>query len=446
MEKTPKQDLSQIMTFKNTTFLFIFFLLMAITFFFLSDQVAKDCLIIRNSKYFDGDSSVYVSNKTIVIRKDKITEILGNENLQQIDILKNACNSVDLSGKYLFPGLIDSHTHLLAVDAQRVTDWKVALEKSAARPNMTRLFLGEKNARSMLLAGFTTLRDLGNSGNFLDFDLRTRSLNAPEFFPDIIISGPGIAVAPTQINLRTNSAEYRVINEASEIDGILAEYKKRNVPWIKLYADNSNHSVGIGKSLLRTLTSRAHELKMKVAVHAIYKESVANALNSDSDSIEHFDEVPGSDLPKFKRMPFVITTDFTLETCERIPLDRICVAKLNLLRTRLRWLQNNGFPLVFGSDSVLDFSSNFKSRGQASLASLTNLTQMGLSPAEAITSATSTAAEMLGLKIGKIQETYTANLVAYKEDPLKDLNNLKIRTLVISRGFIICKSSNECRP
>ena len=219
------------------------------------------------------------------------------------------------------------------------------------------------------------------------------------------------------------------------------------MPWIKLYADNANHTVGIGKMLLRALTSRAHEIKMKVAVHALYKESAANALDSESDSIEHFEEIPtATGLQTLKRMPFVITTDFTLKTCERIPLEANCVTKLNLLQTRISWLKKNSFPLVFGSDSVLDFSSNFKSRGEASLASLINLSLMGLSPAEAITSATSTAAEMLGLKIGKIAETYEANLVAYNEDPLKDLNNLNSRTLVISRGFIVCKNSNECRP
>ena len=53
---------------------------------------------------------------------------------------------------------------------------------------------------------------------------------------------------------------------------------------------------------------------------------------------------------------------------------------------------------------------------------------------------------MLGHKIGKILETFDANLVAYKEDPLKDLNNLQSRTLVISRGFIVCINLNECRP
>ena len=199
------------MTVKNTTFLFYFFLLTAITLFLLSDRSAKDCLIIQNSKYFDSVSSEYISNKTIVLQNGKISEILANEKSLQIEMLKNACNSVDLSGNYLLPGLVDAHTHLLALDAQRVTGWKEALERSAARPNMTRLFIGEKNARSMLLAGFTTVRDLGNSGNFLDFELRTRTRHAPEFFPDVIISGPGIAVSPTQIDLRFNSLEYRVI-------------------------------------------------------------------------------------------------------------------------------------------------------------------------------------------------------------------------------------------
>ena len=433
------------MTLKNGAILFSLFLLTAATALFLSGGKSKSCLILLNSKYFDSTTGGYIANKTIVIRKDRISEILDSENLQPIAVLKEQCLAVDLTGKFLFPGLIDSHTHVMALDAQRVSGWKAGMERSAARPNMTRLFIGKKNAHSMLVAGFTTIRDLGNSGAFLDSELRTQSLRAPELFPEIIVSGPGIAVAPAQIDLRFNSAEYRIIKDSSEIDTILAEYKKKNVEWIKLYADNSNKPLGIDKQLLHALTERAHKMQFKVAVHALYNETIANALESEPDSIEHFDEIPSFELPSQTPRPFVVTTDFSLATCERIPLNDNCSAKLEMLRKRIVWLKQNNFRLVFGSDSILDFSSNFKSRGEASLASLINLAQMGLTPADALTAATATAAEMLGLSTGKIQINYIANFVAYGKNPLEDLSNLKSRTLVVSRGHVICKNQNECQ-
>lgn len=433
------------MTLKNIGISFILSCLTAGAALFLSGEKSKNCLILKNSKYFDSAKGGYIANKAIVLRNDKISEILDSEDLQRLAILQDQCIAIDLNGKYLFPGLIDSHTHVMALDAQRVSGWKAGMERSAARPNMTRIFIGEKNARSMLLAGFTTIRDLGNSGFFLDTELKIQSLRAPEFFPEIIISGPGIAVAPTQIDLRLNSAEYRIIKDSSEIEMILAEYKRKNVDWIKLYADNSDKPLGIDKQLMRAVTELAHKLQFKVAVHALYKETISNALESEPDSIEHFDEIPSFELQTQTPRPFVVTTDFSLATCARIPLYENCSAKLEQLRKRIVWLKQNNFRLVFGSDSILDFSSNFKSRGEASLASLINLAQMGLTPAEALTAATATAAEMLGLSSGSIQINFVANFVAYVKNPLEDLNNLKSRSLVVSRGHVICKNLVECQ-
>lgn len=429
----------------NVAFLFVLFTISAATLWFLSEKSSKNCLLLINSKYFDTTSGGFVANKAIVIQKEKISEILDSDNLQRVAVFRDQCTTVDLSGKFLIPGLIDSHTHLLALDGQRVSGWKDGMERSAARPNMTRLFIGQKNARSMLLAGFTTIRDLGNSGNFLDSELKSQSRRAPGHFPEIIISGPGIAVSPSQIDLRFNSAEYQIIKDFSEIDAILVAYKKKNVEWIKFYGDNSAKPVGIEKKLLRELVERARQSGFKVAIHAIFDETIGNAVNAEPDSIEHFDEIPSIELQPQVLRPYVVTTDFSVSTCERIPLYENCPAKLEVLRKRIGWLKQNNFRLVFGADSMLDFSSNFKSRGEASLASLINLGKMGLTPAEALTAATKTAAEMLGIKTGSIRADYTADLVALEENPLQDLNHLKSRSLIVSRGHIVCKNLIECR-
>lgn len=429
----------------NVAFLFVLFTISAATLWFLSEKSSKNCLLLINSKYFDTTNGGFVANKAIVIQKEKISEILDSDNLQRVAVFRDQCTTVDLSGKFLIPGLIDSHTHLLALDGQRVSGWKDGMERSAARPNMTRLFIGQKNARSMLLAGFTTIRDLGNSGNFLDSELKSQSRRAPGHFPEIIISGPGIAVSPSQIDLRFNSAEYQIIKDFSEIDAILVAYKKKNVEWIKFYGDNSAKPVGIEKKLLRELVERARQSGFKVAIHAIFDETIGNAVNAEPDSIEHFDEIPSIELQPQVPRPYVVTTDFSVSTCERIPLNENCPAKLEVLRKRIGWLKQNNFRLVFGADSMLDFSSNFKSRGEASLASLINLGKMGLTPAEALTAATKTAAEMLGIKTGSIRADYTADLVALEENPLQDLNHLKSRSLIVSRGHIVCKNLIECR-
>lgn len=383
-----------------------------------------DCLFLVNAKYFDYRTSSYIVNKTILIKNAIIADIAD----ATPDLALNTnCKLLDLKGAFLFPGLIDAHAHLLAVDKQKVSDWKSALELSAARPEKTRLLIGEANAKSMLLAGFTTVRDLGNSGFHLDEQLKSKMSTGPE----IVTSGPGITISPSQINLKYNPKEYSLIDERTDIDQLLQNYKSHHVSWVKLYADNSGQGPLITQPLLKSVVRKARSLNLKVAIHAEYAQSIANALEVGPDSIEHFYEIPSI---KIKRPTYAVLTGSA-------PLE-----KTSAPIKRLSWLKSNKFKIVFGSDAVLDFTSNFKNRGEASLSSLINLEQVGFSPAEVLLSATSTAGEMLGQPIGKIEKNYAANLVVFGSDPLLNLKNIENRNFVIFGGKIVCNNTQDCHP
>lgn len=388
-----------------------------------------DCLLLINAKYFDYRTNAYIANKTILIKTAVIADIAeANPALS----LNTNCRLLDLKGTFLFPGLIDSHTHLLALDKQKVADWKSALELSAARPEKARLLIGETNSRSMLSAGFTTIRDLGNSGFHLDEQLK-KTMSAG---PEIITSGPGITISPSQIDLKYNPKEYTLVDEHTDIDQLFQDYKSHHISWIKLYADNSNRGPLIAQRLLKNLAYKAQNLSLKIAVHAESFKSIANALEAGPDSIEHFYEIPST---KIRNTPYIVLTDGA-------SLEKNSSEKIAAIKKRVAWLKLNNFKLVFGSDAVLDFTSDFKSRGEASLSSLINFEQIGFSPLEALLSATTTAGEMLGLPIGKIEKNYKANLVAFNSDPLMSLENIKRRNLVIFAGKIVCNNALDCEP
>lgn len=407
-------------------------------------RAAKDdCHLLLNSNYFNYKTNTYTANKTIILKKNIIADIVDANSIQY---LGTNCQSLDLKGAYLFPGFIDSHSHLLAFDKQRVSSWRSALELSSVRSEKMRLLVGEKNATSLLLAGFTTVRDLGNSGFHLDEQLKSRISDKLLAGPQIITSGPGITIEPSQIDLKYSPREYTLVSERSDIDRILQDYKSHNVSWIKLYADNSGRGSLIKQDLLETLTRKAQNLNLKVAIHAEYAQSIVNALNATPNSIEHFYEIPNFDTKPMKNFPYIVLTDYSLKTCENMLIEKNCKNKINSLKNRLTWLRQNNFKLVFGSDSVLDFTSNFKTRGEASLAALISLEQLGLSPLDVLLSATVTPAEMLGLPIGKIEKHHKANLVAFSSDPIINLDNIKTRTLVIFNGKIVCKKTQECLP
>lgn len=400
------------------------------------------CQALINSHYFDYATNAYISDKSIIVKSAAISDIIDANSTQQVDL---NCRLIDLKGAYLYPGLIDSHTHLLALDKQRVSDWKSALELSAARPETMRLDIGAMNARSMLMAGFTTVRDLGNSGYYLDEKLKSKIDNKISMGPDIIISGPGITIAPSQINLKINAQEYTVVDEKTDIHTLLRGYKSHNVTWVKLYADNSGQGSLITQNLLNKLTAFAQSLDLKVAIHAELSQSIINALDANANSIEHFYEIPDAQIKKIK-YPFITLTESSLKTCLDLSFSKSCATNVKLLKGRVAWLKDNGFKYVFGSDAVLDFTSNFKTRGDASLSSLISLGEFGLSPLEVVLSATAAPSMMLGQPIGKIKKNFTANFVAFHSDPLINLENLKTRNFVMFKGVVICNSQDSCEP
>lgn len=402
-----------------------------------------DCILIENATYYDVVAESYVSAEKILLRGNLIESIVP-----QNHPIENSgqCKTIEGKNKFILPGFIDSHSHVMALDAQRVTGWQSALEISAHRPKLTRMFLGQKNLKSLLLAGITSVRDLGNSGYFIDAQLHELQERNAFVGSRLIFSGPGMAVSPTQINSSLSPAEYAIISSEVNLNKLLKTYTDHSVRWIKLYADNSDSTQsGLSENIMKTLVQKAHVLGLKVAIHAENKSSIQNALAAGADSIEHFYEIPTEDnLPLNK--PYVVLTDFSLNTCTNLNFTANCTQKMLSFKTRIEWLTRNGFKLVFGSDAVLDFSSKFKSRGQASLASLQSLEQLGLSPKQVIKSATATAAEMLQLPIGKIANSFYADLVFYDSDPIVSLSALDSRSLVLAQGAVICQGKSECQP
>lgn len=426
---------------KYLKIVFLFFILIFFTFkYFAHKNASTTCTILTNLKFYDSESSNYISGKSLLINGAVITNIFESTNLEY----NNSCKVVDLNSAFVFPGLIDAHTHLLSLDSQKVTSWKQALQISAAKPTMMRLFIGEKNAKSMLYEGFTTVRDLGNSGNFLDKELNSRITQNISVGPEIIFSGPGITISPSQIDLKVNPYEYTIISNTSEVDAVLKKYIANDAAWVKIYADNSINENLISQELLSTLIQKAKEHKLKVAVHSEFSQSALLALQAQANSIEHFYEAPDRAPVSMPTSPYIVITDFSLDVCNNLNFQSNCNQKILSLKERLNWLKLNSYKIVFGSDGVLDFSSRFKSRGELSMASLLSLSQYGLSNREIIAAATSTAADMLELPSGRIGISKTADLIALSSDPLIDLNNLKSKALIMSKGNIVCLGVQGC--
>lgn len=367
----------------------------------------NSCIVINAKNIFDGfniistEQNIYILNDAIVDR-----EKISNSFL---------CKQINASSLWILPGLIDTHTHLFLKSKTDVFDWKSMMTENISFEDEVRLEFAKANARSMLLSGFTTVRDLGNSGNFLDFQLAKYLSTAAEKGPRFLYSGPGLAAYPTQLGIK--NSEYRIIENKTDVETAINENKNFSAGWLKIYADNEPSTGQLSSELLKEAVTLAQQNGLKVSIHAETDKSTYHSLLTTADSIEHFYKIPTSSGPFNKT--YVV---------------------LNEIRDQVDWLKKQNLPIVFGSDAV---NSNPAQRGQVALNALIKFQKQGFTPLQALITATSQAAEMLGyndfgvLKIGK-----KADLIITSGNPLLQLEDLRKIRYVIKDGVIVQELSD----
>lgn len=424
-----------------------FLLLISALAYFFTDRLwvsNNDCFIIHVGKIFDGVNPVYQMDKKILIRNGLIEDIFEGGSPQY------KCKNIDLKHHVALPGLIDAHTHLLLIPtfhSEMQTDSVGIIRKSSSIENKIRLEFGKRNALSMLHAGFTTIRDLGNSGQFLDEQLAKYALEKPMLSPFIIYSGPGISGTGTQAGPNLSS-EYRQISNKQQIDLAIAENIQHKATWLKVYADNDGYPGVLSDELFSYAIESAHKNNLKVAVHSTVHRDFGKISKFAPDSIEHFLEIPKHSIQGINSKFFVIT-DFNLDDCRILRIQsndsrfQDCKNYMGELIQRTKWAIEHRMTPVFGSDSYFSFGF---SRGKSALRSLESLLEQGLSPFQTLQAATVNAAKLLGLpQSGIIAVGAKADILVVSGDPLSSIKDLQNTMFVMKAGQIICHDQPYCK-
>ncbi len=397
--------------------------------------------VIKAARLFDGKSDQLVQPGMIVVADGKIQSIGGAAPAR--------ATVIDLGDATLLPGFIDSHTHLTD---DFDPDYEGARLRAMSRTIPEQAIRATVNARKTLLAGFTTVRDVG-SADFLDVGLRN-SINAG------IVPGPRMLVCVRAIGSTGGHCDdgaglrFGLLNhESGPEDGVIdspdqARFAVRfNIKYgadvIKTCATggvlsptDAVDAPQLTQAELDALVSAAHDLGRKTAAHAHGAEGAKRAIRAGIDSIEHGTFLDDEALRMMRErgtylVPTLATRTGILES-KFPPLvqqkaDLALKAQDNLVRRALQI----GVKIALGTDAAVYPHGN-------NAIEFVLMANDGMSPAQSLRAGTSIAATLLGLqnKIGTLEPGKVADIVATPGNPLENIKVTQSVLFVMKAGTI----------
>lgn len=404
-------------------------------------------VIIEVGLLYNSESNCFEENQTIWIEGDQIKAV-GHS----IKIPPSA-QVIKLPAGTITPGLIDAHSHLLT--NQKLPE-NLAIDSWISSP-AKRVLRGAGYAREYLNAGFTAIRDLGNSGQYLDIELASAIKRGYVTGPHMFGSGPIISAMdgqfyqlPFEERSKITQKEYRVVS--GDEDAVLAvkEHVNNGVDVIKIVAFGER--LGLELSEMKAIVSTAHAHGLKVTAHSTGGASMASAIEAGVDGIEHAYYVNDT---LWKKMAakniYMVPTDpsfnsiiQTQKSQGQTGHDTIAIrTELKPLRDRLLRAKKEKILLVAGSDAYIDLPI---SRGDAAKEMLVAYVEEGLTVEESLQAATLNAAKAIGQegKFGTIKQGVKANLVIFDGNLQKDFRTALFNVyMVMKDGKIVYAKAHE---
>jgi imidazolonepropionase-like amidohydrolase len=402
---------------------------------------------VHCGKLIDGVSDRIYSNVTVIVRNDRISELQpGASPVHAIPT-----GTIDLSHETCLPGLIDTHTHVLLQGDITAADYDEQLLKQSPE---YRTILATVNARRALEYGFTTIRDVETEGaGYADVDVKKAINNG-------VIPGPRMQVATRALDvtgaypLLGYAPNVTVPHGVQVVDGVDAgrvavrEQISHGADWIKVYSDRSYRvrEDGVLDDIptftleeLKAIVDEAHRERRKVASHAMALNGVHNSVEAGVDSIEHGNYIADQDMKAMVAhrtfyVPTIYVGAYVAEGRAAAGAP-VWVKMLAIHEETFRRAVQAGVKIAFGTDAG-GFAWTVNPAKEFAY-----MVKWGMTPAQALRSATASAAELLGWsdQVGSIEPGKFADMVAVPGDPLADVSVLERVDFVMKGGTVYKK-------
>ena len=404
---------------------------------------AKPAKAVRFGKLWDGKGKLW-TNAIVIVEGDRIRSVTTDPSA-----IPAGAETIDLSKYTGLPGLIDVHTHMTIYTDE--TPGEPMLKQLTNNPPAVEVFLARKGALRTLQAGVTTVRDLG-ADQYMDIAMRDLINRGEMIGPRMFVCGYGLYITNTSYKQGINPPAGGIADGVPEVLRAVRQQIAAGADVIKLYGSTGTDDDVTGFETytyeeMKAAVEMAHQFGKKIAIHSYGPDGARDAVRAGTDSLEHATDMDDGTIQEMvKRGTFYVPTidhnRYYIDNGDKIGYPPGYKEKLQAFIPRnletARKAFKAGVKFAMGSDAIYTmFGQNTRELGW--------FVKAGMTPEQALRTATNNAAELLGKEkeLGAVAPGYFADLAAVEGDPLIEINTVINNVKWVMKGGAVVADNTK---
>src|SRR5437773_129353 len=384
-------------------------------------KMGKAIKAVRFGKLWDGKGKLW-TNAIVIVEADRIRMVTTDASA-----IPPGAETIDLSKFTGLPGLIDVHTHMTMYTDE--TPGEPMLKQLTSNPPSVEVFLARKGALRTLEAGVTTVRDLG-ADQYMDIAMRDLINRGEMIGPRMFVCGYGLYITNTPYRPGINPPAGGIADGVPEVLRVVRQQIAAGADVIKLYASTGTDDDTTGFETysydeIKAAVDAAHQFGKKIAIHSYGPDGARDAVRAGTDSLEHATDMDDATIAEMAKrgtyyVPTIDHNRYYIENGSKIGYTPGFESRTQAFIERnletARKAHRAGVKFAMGSDAIYTmFGQNTRELGW--------FVKAGMTPEEALKTATGNAAELLGKgnELGAVAPGYFADLVTVEGDPTADI-------------------------